>query len=142
MYLPCNWGNGPDSPWGVEKSVHKGGCSDTSLPVHINLCTLTSLLFPSRSGFNPPPIEPNSVTSLAKWLRFNGHCGTSELDLKEPCSFCFWPFSLLTQDHHGKQLCPIYWRMGTQALQPTASSSCQTCDQGHILRAPAAGSGC
>lgn len=103
------------------------------------LCTYTFALWHCSSrqevGLILLPLNHTLWLALIKWLCLNGHCGTSELDLKEPCSFCFWLFPLLTQDHHGKQLSPTCWRMGTQTPQPTASSNRQTCDQGHLLTA-------
>lgn len=53
--------------------------------------------------------------------------------LKETCSFCFCPFGLLTTDHRGQQLCPTYWSMRIQALQPTDSTHCQLCGRGRHL---------
>lgn len=53
--------------------------------------------------------------------------------LKETCSFCFCPFGLLITDHRGQQLCPTYWSMRIQALQPTDSTHCQLCGRGRHL---------
>lgn len=120
----------------MEKPVCKGGRSDTSLPVDIHVCTLTLSLFPSRSGFNVPPAESDLVTYPYQWPCLSWRCGTSELDLKLPSSFYFGPFSLLTQDHCGKQPWPACWSRATQTLQPIASADCQTCEWGHLPTVP------
>lgn len=101
--------------------------------LHILLYTVTLLLFPSKNGFNSSPTESHPVTY------------SDQMDVFELTLWDFWtrpqrdlPFLLLPLwIAHPRPL----WRAAlsslleheSQALQPTASADCQTCERGHLL---------